>query len=111
MRRMIWFGIGAAAGYVAARRGEQAVEEARERGLVGNVSLVATTASKAAATASRTVLSVGEAAGSAARRRAAGPAATPSASLPRATSLSNVAARPAFAASAAPKRASCSCTR
>ena len=32
MRRMIWFGIGAAAGYVAARRGEQAVEEARERG-------------------------------------------------------------------------------
>jgi hypothetical protein len=94
VRRMIWFGIGAAAGYVAARRGEQAVEEARERGLVGNVSLVATTASKAAATASRTVLSVGEAAGSAARRRAAGPAATPSASERPAPSPTPSTARP-----------------
>jgi hypothetical protein len=77
---MIWFGIGAAAGYVVARRGEQVVDEARERGVVGNLSLVAATATKAVATASRTVVSVGEAAGSAARQRAAGPAATPSAS-------------------------------
>jgi hypothetical protein len=91
---MIWFGIGALAGYVAARRGEQVVEEARERGLVGSVSLVATTASKAAASASRTVLSVGEAAGSAARRRAAGPAAPPSASDRPAPSPTSSTARP-----------------
>ncbi len=94
MRRMIWFGLGAAAGYVVARRGEQAVEEARERGLVGNVSLVAATATKAAASASKTVVSLGEAAGSSARARAAGPSATPSASGRPATSPTSSTARP-----------------
>ncbi len=43
--------------------------------------------------------------------RASAAAAASPASLPRATSLSKVAASDCFAASAAPKRASCSCTR
>jgi hypothetical protein len=59
--------VGAAAGYYAARKGSAAVEQARERGLVGNVTLAASTASKVAATASRTTLAVGEAVGSRAR--------------------------------------------
>ena len=74
MRRVFWFGLGAAAGYYAARRGEQVVEEARERGLVGNISLVASAATKAATTATKAAVSVGESAGSSARQRAAGPA-------------------------------------
>lgn len=54
MRRLFWLGVGAAAGYYAARRGDEIVERARERGLVGNVSLAATTATKVAASAQRT---------------------------------------------------------
>ena len=60
MKRLFWIGVGAAAGYYAARRGEEAVERARERGVVGNVTLAATTASKVAATASRTAVTLGE---------------------------------------------------
>lgn len=60
MKRLFWMGVGAAAGYYAARRGEEAVERARERGVVGNVTLAATTASKVAATASRTAVTLGE---------------------------------------------------
>ncbi|MDA8435597.1 MAG: hypothetical protein M0Z98_06390 [Actinomycetales bacterium] len=67
MRRLFWLSVGAAAGYYAARKGTVAVEQARERGLVGNVTLVAGTASRLAATASRTTLAVGEAVGSRAR--------------------------------------------
>lgn len=67
MRRLFWLGLGAAAGYYAARRGDEMVERARERGLVGNVSLAATTATKAAASASRTA---------AALRTTTGPART-----------------------------------
>ena len=67
MRRLFWLSVGAAAGYYAARKGTVAVEQARERGLVGNVTLAASTASKAAATASRTTVAIGEAVGSRAR--------------------------------------------
>jgi len=59
---MFWVSVGAAAGYYAARRGEQALEDARARGLVGNVVLVATTATKVGATATRIAVSVGGAA-------------------------------------------------
>ena len=60
MRRLFWFGLGAAAGYYGARRGEQLVARARERGLVGNVTLVATNATKAASVATRTAYALGE---------------------------------------------------
>ena len=67
MRRLFWLSLGAAAGYYAARKSSEAVSQARERGLVGNVTLAAGTASKAAATASRTTVAVGEAMGARAR--------------------------------------------
>ncbi len=70
MRRMFWLSVGAAAGYYAARRGEQALEQARARGVVGNVTLAATTASKVAASATKAAVAVGEAAGSRTRRAA-----------------------------------------
>jgi hypothetical protein len=58
VRRLFWLSLGAAAGYYAAKKVPQVVEETRERGLVGNVSLAATTASKVAATAGRTASAV-----------------------------------------------------
>ena len=63
MRRVFWFSVGAAAGYYAARQGERVVEEARSRGVVGNVTLVASTAARVAASAARAAVAVGEAAG------------------------------------------------
>ncbi|MFC6238341.1 hypothetical protein [Longivirga aurantiaca] len=77
MKRLFWLGVGAAAGYYAARRGEEAVERARERGVVGNVTLAATTASKVAATASRTAVTLGEKA----RALAADPAGSETATV------------------------------
>ena len=76
MKRLFWIGVGAAAGYYAARRGEEAVERARERGVVGNVTLAATTASKVAATASRTAVALGEKARSLAAEQAGPESAT-----------------------------------
>jgi hypothetical protein len=76
VRRLFWFGLGAAAGFYVARRGEQLVDDARERGAVGTLSAVAATAGRAATTAARTAVSVGESAGSAARQRVAAGAAT-----------------------------------
>ena len=70
MRRLFWLSVGAAAGYYAARKSAEAVDQARERGLVGNVTLAAGAASKAAATASRSTVALGEAMG--ARARGAG---------------------------------------
>lgn len=67
MRRLFWLSVGAAAGYYAARKGTVALEQARERGLVGNVTLAAGTASRVAATASRTTVAVGELVGARAR--------------------------------------------
>jgi len=72
VRRVFWLSVGAAAGYYAARKGSEAVEQARERGLVGNVTLAASTASKVATTASRATMAVGEAVGSRARTRTGG---------------------------------------
>ena len=59
MRRLFWLSVGAAAGYYAARKSSEAVEQARERGLVGNVTLAATTATKVAGSATRAVTAVG----------------------------------------------------
>jgi len=67
VRRVFWLSVGAAAGYYAARKGSEAVEQARERGLVGNVTLAAGTAAKVAGTASRTTMALGQAVGSRAR--------------------------------------------
>ena len=69
MRRLFWFSVGAAAGYYAARRGERVVEEARARGLVGNVTLAASTATRLSTGATRAVTALGEAAGEATRQR------------------------------------------
>jgi hypothetical protein len=74
VRRLFWLSVGAAAGYYAAHKGAEVVEQARERGLVGNVTLAAGTASRVAATATRATVAVGEAVGSRARGRAGGPA-------------------------------------
>ncbi len=77
MRRLFWIGVGAAAGYYAARRGEEAVERVRERGVVGNVTLAASTATKVAATASRTAVTLGEKARALASEPAGSEQATP----------------------------------
>ena len=71
---MFWLSLGAAAGYYAARKGTEVVEDARERGLVGNVTLAAGTASKAALAAARATVAAGEAVGSRVRSRACGDA-------------------------------------
>lgn len=84
MRRLFWLGVGAAAGYYAARRGEAVVERARERGVVGNVTLTASTATKVAAAASRTALTLGEKARTVAAGRT--PAALPRTSGPSSAS-------------------------
>jgi hypothetical protein len=80
---VFWLSVGAVGGYYAARRGERLVQEAKERGLVGNVTLAATTATRVATSATRTAVSLGEAAGArtrgaaSARDATAGPTATP----------------------------------
>ena len=98
MRRMFWLGVGAAAGYYAARKGSVLVEEARERGVVGNVTLVAATAGKAATAASRATLAVGEAVGSRTRSLTedrdsaadSAPLAAPTSTTPTSTSSREV---------------------
>lgn len=64
MRRMFWLSLGAAAGYYAARKGQVVVDEARERGLVGNLTLAAATAARVTTSVSRATVAVGEAVGS-----------------------------------------------
>jgi hypothetical protein len=78
MRRLFWLGVGAAAGYYAARRGDEMVERARERGLVGNVSLAATTATRVASSASRTAASLRSAASTSTGTGTTTPPAAPS---------------------------------
>ena len=82
MKRLFWLGVGAAAGYYAARRGDEMVERARERGLVGNVSLAATTATKVAASASRTAASLRSAAATSAGTSTTMPPRQPRAAPP-----------------------------
>ncbi|HEY5134928.1 MAG TPA: hypothetical protein VIJ41_04020 [Candidatus Nanopelagicales bacterium] len=77
MRRLFWLSVGAAAGYYVARKGTVALEQARERGLVGNVMLAAGSASRLAASASRTGGAVGEAVNARARGVAGPTTATP----------------------------------
>jgi hypothetical protein len=60
VRRLFWFSAGAAAGYYVARRGERFVVDARERGLVGNVSLAADAATRLAHSASQAAVTLGE---------------------------------------------------
>lgn len=48
MSRVVWIGVGAIGGVVAYRRGQRAVNAARERGLIGNVQHAALTASQVA---------------------------------------------------------------
>jgi hypothetical protein len=93
---VFWLTVGAAAGYYAARKGSVLVEEARERGVVGNVTLAAATAGKAASAASRATLAVGEALGSRARSHhvdlgaAPAPVPAPSGTTPTSTSTREV---------------------
>jgi hypothetical protein len=93
VKRLFWLGVGAAAGYYAARRGDEVVERARERGVVGNVTLAASTATKVAATASRTAVTLGE------KARSLG-AETPPANAPAAAT----AVRPAPSPVSSPSR-------
>jgi hypothetical protein len=51
MRRIVWVAIGAAGGIVAYRRIQQALEDARERGVVLSVQQVGLSAVQAASTA------------------------------------------------------------
>jgi hypothetical protein len=60
MSRLFWVSVGAVGGFYVARRGERMVAEARERGVVGNVTLAASTATKAAAGATRAAAALGE---------------------------------------------------
>ena len=53
MSRTIWIAVGAVGGIYAYRRGQRAVDEARERGLVGNAQYAASTAASVAQGASR----------------------------------------------------------
>lgn len=48
MSRVVWIGVGAIGGVVAYRRGQRAVNAARERGLIGNVQHAALAASQVA---------------------------------------------------------------
>jgi hypothetical protein len=95
VRRVFWLSVGAAAGYYAARKGSVLVEEARERGVVGNVTLAAATAGKAASAASRATVAVGEVVGSKARSHVEEPSApharaTTSGTTPTSTSTREV---------------------
>ena len=87
MRRLFWLSVGAAAGYYAARKSSEAVEQARERGLVGNVTLAASTATKVAGSATKAVSAVGSRARTPAEPAPApGPAPSPASSSTPASS-------------------------
>ena len=73
MRRMFWVGVGAVAGFYAARRGEKVVDDARERGLGATVGLATTKVATATMATAKAVVGVGAAAGSRARSRTTGP--------------------------------------
>ena len=59
MSRTFWVAIGAIGGVYAYRRGQRAVDNARERGLVGNVHVAAETVGSVAAGAGRLVALAG----------------------------------------------------
>ncbi len=78
MRRMVWVALGAAGGIVAYRKVQQAIEDARERGVVLSVQQVGLSAAQALATA-RVVASGAVAAAETRARAGAGPEQTTSA--------------------------------
>lgn len=53
MRRLFWVAVGAAGGIWAYRRGGEALDNARERGVIGNVALATATAGKVATKATQ----------------------------------------------------------
>lgn len=53
MRRLFWVAVGAAGGIWAYRRGGEALENARERGVVGNITWATATAGRVAGTATK----------------------------------------------------------
>ncbi|MEI8082609.1 MAG: hypothetical protein WCI74_12265, partial [Actinomycetes bacterium] len=55
MSRIVWVGVGAIGGVIVYRRGQRAVNEARDRGLVGNVQHAALTISSVANGANRLI--------------------------------------------------------
>jgi hypothetical protein len=87
VRRLFWLGVGAAGGYYVARRGPAALERARERGVSGNVSLAAESASKVARTAQRAATTFVEEARAATAQPSTSPDAAPS-PAPQPTSTS-----------------------
>ena len=77
MRRLFWTAVGAAGGIYAYRRGTRAVQQARARGLVGNLQTAAGTAA-AVATQTRALLALADQA-AAGRRAPDRPRLTPAA--------------------------------
>ncbi len=60
MRRLFWMAVGAAGGIWAYKRGEDALAQARARGVVGNVVAVSTVAGRLTATTARLVLAASD---------------------------------------------------
>ena len=77
MRRVFWMAVGAAGGIWAYQRGAEALERARERGVVGNVVAASTLAGKVAATSARLVLAASAQGAALAERLAPPDAAAP----------------------------------
>ena len=61
MSRIVWVGVGAIGGVIAYRRGQRALNDARERGLVGNVQHAAVTISSVANGANKLIALAGAA--------------------------------------------------
>jgi hypothetical protein len=61
MSRIVWVGVGAIGGVIAYRRGQRALNDARERGLVGNVQHAALTISSVANGANKLIALAGAA--------------------------------------------------
>ena len=75
MRRMVWVAIGAAGGIVAYRRIQQAMVEARERGVVLSAQQVGLSAVQAVSSARAIAMSAAAAAGQGRSQASAGDAA------------------------------------
>ena len=81
MRRIVWVAVGAAAGIVVYRRAQQAVVDARERGLVVSAQQIGLSAASALETAR--VLASGAASAVDARERGASAASPPGSAAAR----------------------------
>lgn len=85
MRRLVWVAIGAAGGIVVYRRAQQALADARERGLVQSAQQVGMSAA-GALTAARTLAAGATASGAAAARVIGSPGARGADTSPRRSS-------------------------